>query len=73
MININVVEFANNKYYEVNYKGLEIVIAYSKLGKSICKFNSFNNDRKFGWILFIISGVAGGINPNLKIGDLIHC
>ena len=23
---INVVEFANNKYYEVNYKGLDIVI-----------------------------------------------
>ncbi|MFY9094666.1 5'-methylthioadenosine/adenosylhomocysteine nucleosidase, partial [Aliarcobacter butzleri] len=30
---INVVEFANNKYYEVNYKGLDIVIAYSKIGK----------------------------------------
>lgn len=31
--NVNIVEFANNKYYEVSYNGLDIVIAYSKLEK----------------------------------------
>ena len=26
-------EYANNKFYEANYKGKDLVIAYSKIGK----------------------------------------
>lgn len=68
---VNVVEFANNKYYEVNYKNLEIVIAYSKIGKVFASLTATTMIEKFGCDSLLFSGVAGGINPKLNIGDLI--
>jgi adenosylhomocysteine/aminodeoxyfutalosine nucleosidase len=69
--NVNTVEFANNKYYEVNYDGLEIVIAYSKIGKIFASLTAATMIEKFGCDTLLFSGVAGGINPELEIGDLI--
>jgi adenosylhomocysteine/aminodeoxyfutalosine nucleosidase len=69
--NINVVEFANNKYYEVNHNGLDIVIAYSKIGKVFASLTATTMIEKFGCDTLLFSGVAGAINPELKIGDLI--
>lgn len=69
--NVNVVEFANNKYYEVNYNGLEIVVAYSKIGKVFASLTATTMIEKFGCDTLLFSGVAGGINPELNIGDLI--
>jgi len=68
---VNVVEFANNKYYEVNYNGLDIVIAYSKIGKVFASLTATTMIEKFGCDTLLFSGVAGAINPELKIGDLI--
>lgn len=68
---VNVVEFADNKYYEVNYNGLEIVIAYSKIGKVFASLTAATMIEKFACDTLLFSGVAGGINPSLKIGDLI--
>ncbi len=68
---VNVVDFANNKYYEVNYKGLDIVIAYSKIGKVFASLTATTMIEKFGCDTLLFSGVAGGINPELNIGDLI--
>jgi adenosylhomocysteine/aminodeoxyfutalosine nucleosidase len=68
---VNIVEFANNKYYEVNYKGLDIVIAYSKIGKVFASLTATTMIEKFGCNTLLFSGVAGAINPELKIGDLI--
>ncbi len=68
---VNVVEYANNKYYEVNYNGLDIVIAYSKIGKVFASLTASTMIEKFGCDILLFSGVAGGINPKLKIGDLI--
>jgi adenosylhomocysteine/aminodeoxyfutalosine nucleosidase len=69
--NVNVVEFANNKYYEVNHNGLDIVIAYSKIGKVFASLTATTMIEKFGCDTLLFSGVAGAINPKLKIGDLI--
>ena len=69
--NVNVVEFANNKYYEVLYNGLNIVIAYSKIGKVFASLTAATMIEKFGCDILLFSGVAGGINPKLQIGDLI--
>jgi len=69
--NVNVVEFANNKYYEVNHNGLAIVIAYSKIGKVFASLTANTMIQKFGCDTLLFSGVAGAINPKLKIGDLI--
>ena len=68
---VNVVEYANNKYYEVSYNGLEIVIAYSKIGKVFASLTASTMIEKFGCDTLLFSGVAGAVNPNLKIGDLI--
>ena len=68
---VNVVEYANNKFYEVSYNGLEIVIAYSKIGKVFASLTASTMIEKFGCDILLFSGVAGGINPKLKIGDLI--
>ena len=68
---VNVVEYANNKFYEVSYNGLEIVIAYSKIGKVFASLTASTMIEKFGCNTLLFSGVAGGINPKLQIGDLI--
>ncbi|NVJ52971.1 MAG: 5'-methylthioadenosine/adenosylhomocysteine nucleosidase [Campylobacteraceae bacterium] len=63
--------YADNKYYEVSHNGLDIVIAYSKIGKVFASLTASTMIQKFGCDTLLFSGVAGGINPELKIGDLI--
>ena len=65
------VEVAGNKYYTAEYKGLELVIAYSKIGKVFASLTASTMIQKFGAQKLLFSGVAGAINPKLKIGDLI--
>ena len=64
-------EYAGNLYYEAEYKGLELVIAYSKIGKVFSTLTAATMIEKFSAEKLLFSGVAGGINPTLKIGDLI--
>ncbi len=64
-------EFANNKYYMTTYKGLKLIIAYSKIGKVNASLTATTLIEKFGAQQLFFSGVAGAINPSLKIGDLI--
>ncbi len=64
-------EYAGNKYYEATYKGVDLVIAYSKIGKVFSTLTATTMIEHFGCDRLLFSGVAGGINPNLKIGDLI--
>lgn len=69
--NVKISEYAKNKYYELNYNGLDIVVAYSKIGKVFASLTATTMIEKFGCDTLLFSGVAGGINPTLKIGDLI--
>ncbi len=64
-------KYANNIYYETSYKGCELVIAYSKIGKVFSTLTATSLIEHFGCTKLLFSGVAGGINPSLKIGDLI--
>lgn len=66
-----VTEYAANKYYETSYKGMEVVVAYSKIGKVHAALTAGTMIEKFGCEKLLFSGVAGAINPELKIGDLI--
>lgn len=65
------IQYAGNIYYEARYKGLDLVIAYSKIGKVFSTLTATTMIEKFGAEKLLFSGVAGGINPTLKIGDLI--
>ncbi len=64
-------EYAGNKYYQANYAGHDLVIAYSKIGKVFSTLTAATMLQKFGAQLLLFSGVAGAINPKLKIGNLI--
>jgi adenosylhomocysteine/aminodeoxyfutalosine nucleosidase len=64
-------QYAGNSYYEANYKGCEVVVAYSKIGKVFSTLTATTMIEHFGCDKLLFSGVAGGINPSLKIGDLI--
>ena len=63
--------YAANTYYEANYKGRELVIAYSKIGKVFAALTAATMIEKFGCDLLLFSGVAGAIDPDLKVGDLV--
>lgn len=62
---------AGHKYYEAKYKDLDIVLAYSKIGKVHAAIAATILIEKFGCTHMLFSGVAGAINPSLKIGDLV--
>lgn len=64
-------KYADNEYYEASYKGTDIVVAYSKIGKVFSTLTASTMIQHFNCDKLLFSGVAGGINPNLKIGDLI--
>ncbi len=65
------IEYAGNKYYEATYKGVELVIAYSKIGKVFSTLTATTMIEHFGATKLLFSGVAGAISPELKVGDLI--
>lgn len=64
-------EYADNVYYEGTYKGQEVVVAYSKIGKVFASLTATILIEKFGCEKLLFSGVAGAINETLSIGDLI--
>jgi len=69
--NIKKTEYASNVYYEAEYKGKEIVIAYSKIGKVFASLTATILIEKFACDRLLFSGVAGAIDPDLNIGDLV--
>lgn len=64
-------EFAGNRYYEATYKGVDLVVAYSKIGKVFSALTAATMIEHFGADRLLFSGVAGAVSPNLKVGDLI--
>ena len=66
-----VIEYARNKYYIAKYKNLDLVLAYSKIGKVNAATTATTLIEKFGAKKILFSGVAGAIDSDLKIGDLI--
>lgn len=66
------VEFAKNIYYEGKYKGKEVVVAYSKIGKVFASLTASTMIEHFGCNKLLFSGVAGAISSELNIGDLIY-
>ncbi len=65
------VSYANNVYYECKYRGKDVVIAYSKIGKVFSALTATLLIEKFGCEALLFSGVAGAIHEDLKVGDLI--
>ncbi len=64
-------EHAGNTFYECRYGGHDLVIAYSKIGKVFSAITASVMAGRYGAEALLFSGVAGGISPELKIGDLV--
>jgi adenosylhomocysteine/aminodeoxyfutalosine nucleosidase len=64
-------QYAGNKYYEASYKGVDIVVAYSKIGKVFSTLTATTMIEHFGCDRLLFSGVAGAVSPDLKVGDLV--
>ncbi len=71
MQNIRLHTIAGNRYFEARYKGHEIFVAYSKIGKVFASLTASVLIEHFKCEKLLFSGVAGAINEELKIGDLI--
>jgi len=69
--NVQTMVYGDNTYYEGSYHGREVVVAYSKIGKVFATLTATMLIEKFGCDTLLFSGVAGAINDELKIGDLI--
>jgi len=65
------VDFAKNSYYKGRYKTLEVVVAYSKIGKVFSTLTATTMLEMFACDMLLFTGVAGAVNPELKIGDLV--
>ena len=64
-------EIAANKYHKVSLEGGSLVLAYSKIGKVHAALSASVMILHFGCEGIIFSGVAGALDENLKIGDLL--
>lgn len=64
-------EVGGNVFYKVAYGEHELILAYSKIGKVHSALSASTMILKFGCEKLIFSGVAGGLRPKLKVGDLI--
>ena len=69
--NYEKVDFAKNSYYKGKYKSLDVVVAYSKIGKVFSTLTATTMLEVFACDMLLFTGVAGAVNPELKIGDLI--
>jgi len=69
--NVKEIEYAKNRYYNATYKETEVVVAYSKIGKVFSTLTASTMLQKFDCDVLLFTGVAGGVNPALKIGDLV--
>ncbi len=69
--NVNEVLYADNTFYMGEYRGKEIVVAYSKIGKVFAALTAATLIEKFECEMVLFTGVAGAISDELKIGDLI--
>ncbi|MDR1615034.1 MAG: 5'-methylthioadenosine/adenosylhomocysteine nucleosidase [Campylobacteraceae bacterium] len=65
------VEIANNKFYTLKYKNIDVTVAYSKIGKVNAALTASILINRFGAEKLLFSGVAGAIRDDLHIGDLI--
>lgn len=61
--------FGGNTFYQIRQNG--IVIASSRIGKVFSALSASIMILHFGCEGIIFTGVAGGVNPKYKIGDLV--
>lgn len=64
--------YAKNRYYKAKYKNLNLIIAYSKIGKVNAALTATTMIEKYKANKLLFSGVAGAVKEELKIGDILY-
>ncbi|GHT33298.1 5'-methylthioadenosine/S-adenosylhomocysteine nucleosidase [Bacteroidia bacterium] len=64
-------KIGNRTYYEGEFCGQEVVAVFSHWGKVAATLTATTLITKFGVEKIIFTGVAGGISPDLRIGDIV--
>ncbi|MEO1958619.1 MAG: 5'-methylthioadenosine/adenosylhomocysteine nucleosidase [Nautiliaceae bacterium] len=68
---VKVKEYARNRFYLAKFDNKDLVLAYSKIGKVNSATTATIMIEKFSVREILFSGVAGAIDSDLKIGDLV--
>lgn len=69
--NVQEVAYADNTFYLGTYRGQEVAVAYSRIGKVFAALTAATLIERFECDRLLFTGVAGAINDALQIGDLI--
>ncbi|HVD98439.1 MAG TPA: 5'-methylthioadenosine/adenosylhomocysteine nucleosidase [Cytophagaceae bacterium] len=64
-------ESGGRKFYKGKFQGKDCVVALSRIGKVASSVTAAVMIEKFGINQLIVCGVAGGIAPHLKTGDIV--
>ncbi|MSN96648.1 5'-methylthioadenosine/adenosylhomocysteine nucleosidase [Campylobacter sp. FMV-PI01] len=64
--------YANNVFYFAKFKNHDLIIAYSKIGKVNSALSATLMIEKYGAEILFFTGVAGSLNPNFKISDMVY-
>src|SRR4051812_49318945 len=67
----SVYESGKRKFYKGSFQGKDCVVALSRIGKVASSVTAAVMIEKFGIDRLIVSGVAGGIAPHLRTGDIV--
>ena len=65
------ISYGGNTYHSAVYKGVDIVLAYSRIGKVYSALTAATLIEYFGCDMLLFTGVAGAISDDLAIGDLV--
>lgn len=68
---IESIELGGNLYHKAHYKGCDVIIAYSKIGKIHAALTCASMILHFKANCVIFTGVAGALGGDLHIGDTI--
>src|SRR6478735_5310415 len=67
----SVYESGKRKFYKGDFHGKACVVALSRIGKVASSVTAAVMIEKFNIDQLIVTGVAGGIAPHLKVGDIV--
>ncbi len=65
-------EYAKNTFYFAKCGKHDLVIAYSKIGKVNSTLTATVMIEKYGCETLLFTGVAGSLDPNLHIGEMLY-
>lgn len=65
------VEAGRRTFYEGTWEGQDVVLVYSRIGKVSAAITTMILLERFGVSHVIFTGVAGGVDPALVIGDVV--